>query len=562
MVIVNGSYFEVTAHTLTLIDHGASGLEMNVDVQFTHTAGTFAGAVFYRAQLFKAGQATPVYTLYSNTLGLTSHRITRDASDIVVEAGSYTLKVFAQLNGSAEADAYAESDVVLVDGGGDPFGDEIKYRLVENRELTWEEGDSNFRILDRRSRAQFSLPENSFWKGDATNKPIPVDFEGAVAATEAVSGKQSKHLSLNHTWVGNAEGLADEFPIAGFSPFKTVGTGGEFLTIKAAYAAGHTNLVQVGNIAENETFEVNNKRILFLGNRNFTLTWTATVTWFTGSTYFDIYFYNTTLVTSTARTFANGKAHHVKFYNCSVTLGAKLLDDGGNARLTAIDSVITITLNETTLYAAETKLTRCSLSGNGNRLYALIATDISLSGTWGDINFIAINGLTGSASGILIAAYGNAVISNVLATNLDVRTNQTSYIFYASNCELKSVGNYVAGIYKFSNCRFTGGATTMLAGSVLTACRFGAAVTVSNDVEMIACTTTGLTLTSIDNKIIGGVHTTIAVNGSKNLVTGVRATSITIASSLSKCRISQNITTNAITETDPASHYYAGNFTA
>jgi hypothetical protein len=133
-------------------------------------------------------------------------------------------------------------------------------------------------------------------------------------------------------------------------------------------------------------------------------------------------------------------------------------------------------------------------------------------------------------------------------------TNRTTLI----GCNLGNVGTgYITAI----GTTFNWGGTFNPAFFKGVGCRWGTAITITN-MELIGCDSVGFTITGNNTRIVGGNHTTLAVNGSKNQITGVVATSVTVAAGQTKNRITENITTNAIVETDTPLNYYAGNFLA
>ena len=157
--------------------------------------------------------------------------------------------------------------------------------------------------------------------------------------------------------------------------------------------------------------------------------------------------------------------------------------------------------------------------------------------------------MSGSATyGYLIDDGGNGSLANVNLPNISWRVNNAGFTTYASNVVLKTIDNYVAGIYKISNARFT--ATSAISnviksGSRLSNVKFSGALTLNEaDVALVSCDTASLTISAIQCTVDKGSHTTIAVNADKTTLQNCNTSGVTVANNY--CTIQGGVHTGAI----------------
>jgi hypothetical protein len=332
----------------------------------------------------------------------------------------------------------------------------------------------------------------------------------------------------------------------------TIGTGGEFLTIKAAVDAGRNFLFQVGAITENVANVISGKRIFVQGNGVDLITVSATIS---ASSTANIVFQDCIITSSTVIMFS-GATLGAFFDRCNLSLTNVFLASANIRRLRFDSCNITTTPTGqiNILFEGANLVVNNAANAVFNFNYLENAT---FSNTCNLRNYGVASRLSYGGSCNLQPYAAQCVFINCdLGQGNPVAngTNRTTLI----GCTLGNLGTgYITAI----GTTFNWGGTFNPAFFKGVGCRWGTAITITN-MELIGCDSVGFTITGNNTRIVGGNHAALAVNGSKNQITGVVATSITVAAGQTKNRITENITTNAIVETGAPLNYYAGNFLA
>lgn len=169
----------------------------------------------------------------ATTSRLDTITISGNFANIVLPPGEYAL-LAELIHSSTPEGAFAKSDLAEFPASSqDPFAEELTYRLIVNRELTWAEGDRNFSLLDQRTKLP---PAHTI----GTDLPIlPPDVLAIRAQAQGAQGAAIAFFDLKKIFAaqGANQNIAPQLSIASYANLFVLEGIGDVLLIDAALLA-------------------------------------------------------------------------------------------------------------------------------------------------------------------------------------------------------------------------------------------------------------------------------------------------------------------------------------
>jgi hypothetical protein len=444
---------------------------------------------------------------------------------------------------------------------------------------------------------------------DSVNDKTIVNISKSGIGTKSVD-----ETGLTNNYFPYYDSISGAYKVKDFTPIEnslsgwvTVGTNGQYASLQAAYDAGKRNLLVISNLTLTQDQVLGQNLNIIAAYKGITIT---CGNYSLGTSLLNSYVFGITFTTAlqngksfTATSFSTGS--DTTFKNCIIT------DTG-----VSIHNFFQCRFEDTKLTCANADINfrlssfkDCELAGGGAS--CIIGSQLSgapvifegytiFSGTFPSINNacdfskshkIEASGLTyivvGSSFKLVESVNGTSTILKY-AVPTEADTNNISITNSTFNSLSKYNNDNTTSVYfKFTNVHFASTTTQTLTGlkAKFVNCSFASSLIIPSgaDCQFYNCqigqTTgsktitfdsgsngcfidskeSGIVLNSTFIKIEGGEHTTIAVNGNNNIITGIRkSTSIVLGS------VTGNIVTDNLCDTDiinVAGNEFANNVT-